>query len=302
MPRRLLASLADLVAPLAVLAVVLALLAPSRTLSGDSDWLLAVLVLLTAIQIDPRALAQLRRRLPVIVGLAVGVLLADAALAWVVSRPFGGATRNGILSLGLASTEVASVGLIGLAGGETVLALGILTVSLVASAIVGPLLAGGLAHTTGHGGSLAVLGRFALVVLLPLAVGLAIRGARPQLERVKDEANGLSALAVGALLYAAVSGVSGGHELLTELVGSAIFIAVAAAFGVVLAYGVRARAPGLDPAVIVFTTALRDFAVAATLARQALGAGAAGVGGVYGALMLLTGALAATLLRRGATR
>ncbi len=95
-----------------------------------------------------------------------------------VSRPFAGATREGILSLGLASTEVASVGLIALAGGDTVLALGILTVSLVASAILGPLLAGVLAHPTGHGGWLAVLGvilrgagRFALVVLLPLALG-----------------------------------------------------------------------------------------------------------------------------------
>ena len=60
----------------------------------------------------------------------------------------------------------------------------------------------------------------------------------------------------------------------------------------------EARAAGLDPAVIVFTTALRDFAVAATLARQAFGPRAAGVGRVYRALMLLTGALAATLLRR----
>jgi BASS family bile acid:Na+ symporter len=299
-PRRLLAGLADLVAPLAVVAIILARIAPSRTLSGDSDWLLAALVLLTAIQIDPRELAQLRRRLPAIAGLAVGVLLADTALAWLVSRLFAGATREGILSLGLASTEVASVGLIALAGGETVLALGILTVSLVASAILGPLLAGVLAHTTGHGGSLSVLGRFALVVLLPLALGVAVRGARPQLRRVEAEANGVAALTVCVLLYAAVSGVSGGRELLTELLGSAIFIAAAAAFGLALARGARARAPTLDPPVIVFTTTLRDFAVAATLAREAFGPAAAGVGGVYGALMLLTGALAATVLRRRA--
>jgi predicted Na+-dependent transporter len=257
---------------------------------------------LTAVQIDPRELAQLRHRLPVIVALAVGVLLADAALAWAVSRGFGGATRDGTLSLGLASTEVASVGLIGLVGAETVLALGILTVSLVVSAILGPLLAGVLAHTTGHGGSLAVLGRFALVVLLPPVLGLAARGTWPQLERVEGDANGLSALAVCVLLYAAVSGVSGGHELLTELLGSAIFIAAAAALGFVLARGVRARAPTLDPAAIVFSTALRDFAVAATLARQAFGPAAGGVGGVYGALMLLTGAIAATVLRRRAPR
>ena len=99
-PRRLIAGLADLVAPPAVLAVILARLVPSRTLSDDSDWLLAALVLLTAIQIDPRELAHLRRRVPVIVALAVGVLLANTALAWVVSRPFGGSTREGILPSG----------------------------------------------------------------------------------------------------------------------------------------------------------------------------------------------------------
>ncbi len=302
MSQRLLVKLADFVAPLAIVAVILARLVPSRTLSGDSDWLLAALVLVTAVQIDPRQLSGLRRRLPVIIGLAVGVLLVDTALAWLVSRLFTGPTRDGILSLGLASTEVASVGLIGLAGGETVLALGILTVSLVVSAILGPLLAGTLAHTTGGGGSLDVLGRFAMVVLLPLAAGLAIRAARPQLQRVEGEANGLSALAVCALLYAAVSGVSGGHQLLNGLLGSAIFIIVAAAFGGVLARGLRAGGLRLDPAVVVFTTTLRDFAVAATLARQAFGSAAAGVGGVYGALMLLTGAWAATLLRRRAAR
>ena len=295
-----LAKLADLVAPLAIAAVVLARIVPSATLSDDSDWLLAVLVLLTAVQIDPAELARLRRRLPIILALAVGVLLADTALAWLVSRPFGGATRNGVLSLGLASTEVASVGLIGLAGGETVLALGILTVSLVASAILGPLLAGALAATTGHGGSLNILGRFALIVLLPLAAGLALRAARPQLQRVEDHANGLSALAVCALLYAAVSGVTGGHELLVELVGGALFILASGALGAILA---RALTPaGLDPSVVAFTTGLRDFAVAATLARQAFGPAAAGVGGAYGALMLLTGALAATALRRRAAR
>jgi hypothetical protein len=126
---------------------------PSATLSADSDWLLAALVLLTAVQIDLHDLVQLRRRLPIIVALAVGVLLANTALAYLISRPFHGATQQGVLSLGLASTEVASVGLIGLAGGETALALGILTTSLVASAILGPLLAGALTTTTRHGGS-----------------------------------------------------------------------------------------------------------------------------------------------------
>jgi predicted Na+-dependent transporter len=129
-------------------------------------------------------------------------------------------------------------------------------------------------------------------------VRLALRRARPQLQRVEDQANGLSALAVCALLYAAVSGVGGGHELLVELLGGALFIVAAGALGAILARALRPS--GLDPSVVVFTTGLRDFAVAATLARQAFGPAAAGVGGVNGALMLLVGALAATGLRRRA--
>ena len=51
-----------------------------------------------------------------------------------------------------------------------------------------------------------------------------------------------------------------------------------------------------------FAVALRDFAVAATLATQAFGPRAAAVAGIYGVLMLITGALTATTLRRSAPR
>jgi hypothetical protein len=46
-----------------------------------------------------------------------------------------------------------------------------------------------------------------------------------------------------------------------------------------------------------FTIAMRDFAVAATLATQAFGPGAGTVPGVHGVLMLIGGSLAATTLR-----
>jgi predicted Na+-dependent transporter len=49
-----------------------------------------------------------------------------------------------------------------------------------------------------------------------------------------------------------------------------------------------------------FAVAPRDFAVAATLATQAFGASAATVAGIYGVLMLITGALTATAVRRAA--
>jgi len=51
---------------------------------------------------------------------------------------------------------------------------------------------------------------------------------------------------------------------------------------------------------VAFAVGLRDFAVAATLATQAFGPRAATVGGVYGVLMLIAGALATAALRRRA--
>jgi hypothetical protein len=49
---------------------------------------------------------------------------------------------------------------------------------------------------------------------------------------------------------------------------------------------------------VAFAFALRDFAVAATLASQAFGTPAASVAGIYGVLMLIAGALATAALRR----
>jgi hypothetical protein len=46
--------------------------------------------------------------------------------------------REGVLALGVSSTEVAVVGLVALAGGSAVLALGALTGSLVLAALAGP--------------------------------------------------------------------------------------------------------------------------------------------------------------------
>jgi BASS family bile acid:Na+ symporter len=263
--------LADHIAPVAALAVALALVAPSRGLADRSDLLLAALVLFTAMGIDPRRLRTLRDRPLSLLALSIGPLLLLTGVAWLLSRPFSGSVRDGVLSLGLASSEVASVGLIALAGGDAVLALGVLTGSLIVSAVLGPLLAGVLAHTAGHAGGLHLLGRFALVVLAPLAAGLAVRAGRPGVERAESALNGLSALTVCVLLYAALSGVSGGGQLVQDAAGSLAFMIAA------------------------------DFAVAAALASQAFGSRAASVAGIYGALMLLAGAVTATMLRRHAT-
>jgi hypothetical protein len=57
----------------------------------------------------------------------------------------------------------------------------------------------------------------------------------------------------------------------------------------------------LDRTAVLLSTWLRDFAVAAVLATEAFGTRAGSVAGVYGALMLLAGAAAATIIRRRST-
>jgi bile acid:Na+ symporter, BASS family len=297
--RRGLTRAADLLLPLALLAAVAALAVPSETLAERSDFLLAGLVLLTALCIPPSQLLSLRERK---VALAVLVLAPFAflvPLAWGVGQLFAGSVREGVLALGVASTEVAAVGLVAVAGGSAALALGALTGSLVVAAVAGPPLLGLLA---GAGADVAVgelVVRFALVVLLPLAVGLAVRARVSELRRYEGELTGGAAVTVAVLVYAAMSGAADGGGLLAALGASALFLTLAALPAAAWAR-FAARELRITGALVI---GLRDFAVAAALAVQAFGPAAGTVAGVYGVLMLLVGAAAAQLLPRlaGAT-
>jgi predicted Na+-dependent transporter len=282
----------DLLVPLAVLAAGLALVAPSHAVARRSDVLLAALVLFSALSLAPSRLVALRARWREVAALSVLPMLVLAPLAWLVGRPFGDAVRHGTLSLGLAATEVATIGLAGLIG-DAALAAAAVTGSLVVSAVLGPigaaLLAGGGTHAdTGH-----LLGRFALIVLAPLAAGGAIRALRPTLERHTASFDAAATLAVVALVYAALSGTSRGHDLAPALAASALFLAASGLLA--LAWARLAPRPAGATGALAFW--LRDFAVAATLAIQAFSPRAGTVPGVYGVLMLIGGATAASVLR-----
>jgi BASS family bile acid:Na+ symporter len=294
---RLLAAAPRALTPLALLATALAIVAPSAALARRSDLLLALLVIATALGISARELAALRAHGAAIAVLSIVPLIVLALVAWVVGRPFDTDVRDGLLAVGLSSSEVASVGLVALAGADATIALGAVTGSLILSALIGPAAIGVLAGHAGHGGTGALLGRFALVVILPLAVGVAIRStptARGWLAARDRERDGVAAITVAVLVYAALSGTSGAHGLGGALIASIIFLAVAGALGEGWrrAVGGRAGVPG------ALTIAMRDFAVAAALASQAFGSAAGVVPGVYGVVMLLGGSVAASGLAR----
>jgi predicted Na+-dependent transporter len=298
MLRRGLERAGDRLLVLAGLATVLALLVPSHALARRSDLILAALVLFTALGIAPAQLASLTAHKRVLGLLVAAPFVALVPLAWLISRLFSGAVRDGVLALGVSSTEIAAVGLVALAGGSAVLALGALAGSLVVAALLGPVLLGLVAGGATDIAVGALVVRFALVVLVPLAIGLAARAALPRLEHTERELAGLATLAVVLLVYAAMSGAGEGGDLLPAAAAGALFLAGSA----VPALAWATLSPAALRATGALVIELRDFAVAAALAGQAFGPAAATVPGVYGVLMLLLGAAAAHLLPRPAAR
>jgi BASS family bile acid:Na+ symporter len=293
----LLAAAPRALTPLALIAAALAVVVPSATVAHDSDLLLAVLVLATALGISWPELAALRSHARAVTALSIAPLVVLSGVAWLIGRAFDRQIADGLLAVGLSSSEVASVGLVALAGADATIALGAVTGSLVLSAVVGPAAIGVLAGHGGHGGAGHLLVRFALVVILPLIAGVALRSAaraRRRLRRADPEREGVAALAVAMLVYAALSGTHGGHHLGAALAASVALLAVSA----LLAEGWRRTVPVVVAVPGALAIAMRDFAVAAALASQAFGSSAGVVPGVYGVVMLLAGSATAGALAR----
>ena len=289
---RALAAIPRVLTPLALLAAALALIVPSGALAARSDLLLALLVLATALGISFADLRRLRDHAAAVGVLSVLPLVLLGAVAWVIGRPFAPPVRDGLLAVGLASSEVASVGLVALAGADATIALGAVSGSLIASALVGPVAAGAIAGGAGHANPGHLLARFALVVIVPLIVGVAARSRWPRTAAADPEREGVAALTVAVLIYAALSGTHGARHLASALLASVAFLIVSGA----LAELWRRRAGPATAVPGAFAIAMRDFAVAAALATQAFGTGAGAVPGVYGVVMLVGGAVAAPRL------
>jgi predicted Na+-dependent transporter len=296
---RPLATIPRLLTPLALLAAALGLEIPSPALAARSDLLLALLVLATALGISFSDLARLRDHAWAVATLSLLPLPVLVGAAWLLGRPFTPLVRDGLLAVGLSSSEIAAVGLVALAGADATIALGAVTGSLLLAAVVGPVAIGWLSHSAAHVSSGHLLGRFALVVLVPLLAGVAAR-SRPALAKrlaaADAEREGLAALVVAVLVYAALSGTHGAHHLGAALLASLAFLVVSACLAELWR---RTDAPRTSAIPGAFTIAMRDFAVAAALASQAFGTGAGAVPGVYGVVMLVAAAIAAGRVSSG---
>ena len=261
--------------------------------------LLVVLVLATAVTIDPLALRRLTRTWRHIAAAVLAGITVLPALSWAVAQLVpAGPLRDGVLVTGLAPCEIASVATTALAGGEAAVAAGVLITSTLATVVLAaPVLtleAGRASFSPG-----GVIANLAVVVVVPLAAGIALRCLIPVTARVlaadgAQRAASRTAIAAVAALVALVA---------AEVRLSASYGAVAAALALFLAgsavagrlLGARSSRPA--GTALLLTTSMRDFAIAAALAAAAFGPAAAAPLGLYGVAVLIWGTAAAGALR-----
>ena len=256
--------------------------------------LLAVLVFATAITIEPASLRRVTaswRRLVAV--LVAGVTLLPA-LSWTASRlVVAGSLRDGILAVGVAPCEIASVATTAMAGGEAALSAGVLIGSTVAAvAVAGPLLSIEAGHAEVHPDGIIV--NLALVVALPLVAGILLRSCTPMGNRFDRAATTTATVTVAALVALIAAEVHVSTRYLTVAAALVVFLAGSAIVGRVLGVG----AGPTTAVAALLTTSMRDFAIAAALAATAFGPAAAAPLGLYGILVLIWGTTVAGLVRK----
>jgi len=281
---------------LAAAALGIALPAPGRWLDANGAILitLAVLVFCTGSSValaDIRGMRAAAGQMALVLAATTVIL---PVLAWLASRLVSGAAlQGGVLAAGVAPVEVASVALTGLAGGEVVVAAGLLVAStLLTVLLAGPILALLGAHSAVS--QLGLLTTLALVVALPLIAGCAMRTLDPFGGRERSLIEVLGAASLLVLLWEISSELrlhaSDGRVALALLA----FLAGAGVLGWLLARG----APPARRTAVILPTTMRDFAVAAGIAASAFGIAAAAPLGIYGVMVLVFGAITVHMSRR----
>ncbi|MDP9073868.1 MAG: DUF4118 domain-containing protein [Actinomycetota bacterium] len=255
------------------------------------DVSLAILVLTTALAIPPKTFRGLAIHANRLVTAVVSTALVLPALAWAVSRLVHSlALRRGVLTVGLAPAEIASVATTSLAGGDTAIAAGMLVASTlltVAAAGIGLRLIGG-------GGSIhlvPLLTNLGLVVGGPMAAGIAIRSGLTLSDRQEAAAERLSVAVVTLLVWLVASQVRLSSSYLAVVAAMVLFLAGSAILGTALGF----RAPAPVAKALLLTTSMRDFAIAAGIAVAAFGATSAAPLGLYGVMAIGWGMAIATL-------
>jgi predicted Na+-dependent transporter len=256
--------------------------------------LLIVLVFSTAVTIEPAALRRAAASWrPLLITLIVGATILPA-LSWLFSRTVSaGSLRDGVMCVGLAPCEIASVATTAMAKGEAALSAGVLIGSTVVTVVIaGPILALESGHASVHPVHIVV--NLVLVVALPFAVGLATRAIRPLGERAERAALTVATISVAALVGLIAAEVHFSARYVAVAGSLFLFLAASIVIGRLVGWSL----PRPSSSSILLTISMRDFAIAAGLATAAFGTSAAAPLGLYGVLVLLWGTGAAGWLRK----
>jgi hypothetical protein len=142
--------------------------------------------------------------------------------------------------------------------------------------------------------SAGLLGNLAVVIALPLAVGVALRAAWSPGALAEALIRIVTVAALLFLLWQVASQIRLNSAYTQVVVALVAFVAGSAVLGRALAIGL----PGGRATAVLLPVAMRDFAVAAGIAAAAFGPAAAAPLGAYGVLVLLTGSAVALFARR----
>ncbi len=257
------------------------------------DTLLVILVFSTAVTIDPQSL----RRLPaswrqLSLALVVGISVLPA-LSWLAAHlVHHGALHDGVLTIGLAPCEIASIATTAMAAGDVALAGGVLIGSTMLSvALAGPILAVEVRGASVHPGHILV--NLLIIVAAPLAAGIAVRSVVGLSAGAHVVAFTTSTLTVAALVALVASEVHFSTKYLPVLLAVVVFLLASAVVGRLVG---RTGGASSENALLL-TISMRDFAIAAGMASAAFGPKAAAPLGLYGIAVLVWGTGVAGLLR-----
>lgn len=264
--------------------------APGRFLAAHAGIpaALALLVLTAGTTVHPTALRRLRAALPAVVVIVAVSTLALPALAWLTSRLVTEpALRHGVLTIGLAPAEVATIALAARAHTDTALTASLLIASTAATVtLAGPLLSLLAAPSTTINPT-GLMITLTLVVAIPLALGITARGHWPNATPLRAASPVLGHLALLALVYLVAAQIPHTTTYLPVIPALLAYLIGSAGIGGALGRLVRPH----QRRAVLLPIAMRDFAVAAGIADTAFGHTAAAPLGAYGILVLLFGTL-----------
>jgi predicted Na+-dependent transporter len=257
------------------------------------DALLVMLVFSTALTIEARSLRALSTSWrPLTLALIVGITVLPA-LSWLAAHLIAaGHLREGVMTIGLAPCEIASIATTAIAGGDMAFAGGVLIGSTVLTvALAGPIVATESPGTTLHPGHILI--NLVCIVAAPLAAGVLVRAVIRMPTRVTDVATSTSTLSVAALVALVAAEVHFSRAYVSA--GAAIVVFLLASAGVGFLIGRRSR-PAAGRAILL-TISMRYFAIAAGVATAAFGSSAAAPLGLYGIIVLVWGTASAGFMR-----